>query len=83
MEDKRSIIINNIKDMLSEYVELSGDLTPQMSLANDIGIDSFSLICLIGNIEERFKIQIPTKELSKFQTLENMVNYIEQNSNNI
>lgn len=73
--------MDKLKQIISEYVDVPMDqIDDNMSLKNDIGIDSFGLISMLCEIEESFDIDIPESELSNFQTLHDMYSYIEANN---
>lgn len=73
--------MDKLKQIISEYVDVPMDqIDDNMSLKNDIGIDSFGLISMLCEIEESFDIDIPESELSNFQTLQDMYSYIEANN---
>lgn len=50
-----------------------------MSLSGDIGLDSFGIISMICAIENNFKVSIPEAEMSHFQTLSDLYNYLSVN----
>ncbi len=70
--------MNKMKHIISEYVDIPEDnIDMGMSLQGDIGLDSFSLISMLVEIENEFEIEIPEYELRNFQTLGDMYAYIE------
>lgn len=73
--------MNTLKQVISEYVGVSPEsICDDTSLVGDIGLDSFSLISLLCVLEDTFEINIPDYELSKFQTFQDLSNYLAQNS---
>ena len=72
-------IENNLEEIICNYVDLSKvDLSYDSSLTNDIGLDSFSLISIVTDIEERFNIRIHNDDLLFFATFKDVINYISQ-----
>jgi len=70
--------MNKMKHIISEYVDIPEDsIDENMSLQGEIGLDSFSLISMLVEIENEFSIEIPEYELKNFQTLGDMYSYIE------
>lgn len=70
---------DKLKTIICEYV----DATPEkidinMDLKFDVGLDSFGLISLICAIESEFDIHIPDTACASFNTLLDMVNFIEK-----
>lgn len=73
--------MDTLKDIISEYVGIpKNEIDINMSLSNEIGLDSFGLISLINAIETTFSVSIPEYELNTFQTLNDLAGYIEHNS---
>ncbi len=73
--------MDKLKDIISEYVGVPQcEIDSNMSLSNEVGLDSFGLISLISSIEDTFSISIPEYELSNFQTLNDLASYISKNS---
>lgn len=67
-----------IKQIISEYVDVPADqISENMSFQGDIGLDSFSLISLLTEIENAFHVEIPECELKKFNTISDMYSFIE------
>ena len=74
--------MNKMKHIISEYVDVPEDnICESMSLQGDIGLDSFSLISMLVEIENEFNVEIPEYELKNFQTLGDMYSYIEATAN--
>lgn len=72
-------IVEKLKDIICDYVEVERDeISPDMSFSYDIGLDSFGLISLVCSIEDNFCIKIPEYELTSFQTMQDMVSFIEK-----
>ena len=67
-----------LKSIICEYV----DVTPEQLDANtdlkfDIGLDSFGMVSLICAIESEFDVHIPDSAYTDFNTLFDMVSFIE------
>lgn len=72
-------IENNLEEIICNYADLSKvELSYNSSLANDIGLDSFSLISIITDIEDAFNIRIDNDDLLTFSTYNDVVSYILQ-----
>lgn len=72
--------MEELKEIISEYTGVEPkDIDDKMSLSGDIGLDSFSLISMICDIETSFNVNIPESEISKFQTLTDLYQYIDAN----
>lgn len=74
-------MMDKLKNIITKYIDVpQNTITDNMSINADLGIDSFSLISMIVEIEESFKVEIPDYELGKFQTLTDLYSYIESNA---
>ena len=49
-------------------------------LNNDLDLDSFTLVNLIGDLEDEFDVFLTEGEFNSIQTVGDIVNYIEENS---
>ena len=73
--------MDNIKERLVEiicqYVDVSKEeIDINMNIRFDIGLDSYSLISLVCDIENEFGISIPDIILMNFVTLSDVVNFV-------
>lgn len=69
--------MDEIKSIINEYTGIPvNEIDENMSLNNQIGLDSFALISMIVEIEDRFNTSIPDYELAKFQTLSDIATYL-------
>ena len=67
-----------LKRIISEYVDTdAGQIDINMDLKFDMGLDSFGLVSLICAIENEFNISISESSCSKFTTLLDMANFID------
>lgn len=49
-------------------------------LINDLDLDSFTLVNLIGDLEDEFDVFFTEGEINSIQTVGDIVNYIEEQS---
>ena len=47
------------------------------TLIGDLDLESLNIVTLIAELEEKYQIEIPDKEIKKMQTVEDVVNYLE------
>ena len=73
--------MDKLKNIITKYMDIPVKIDENMSICSDLGIDSFSLISMIVEIEESFNVEIPEYELNKFQTLNDLLGYISKNAN--
>lgn len=73
------VIVSELKNIITDYVDFDGEFDISMSLQGDIGLDSFGLISMVCEIERNFNIRIPDYELTRFVQLSDLVQYIKLN----
>lgn len=44
----------------------------------NIGLDSFEMICLISNLSEELKIDIPVGDIANLDTVDDFIKYLEE-----
>ena len=57
------------------------EVSPETSLADDLGADSLAYVALLQELEEEFDIHIPDEDAQKLRTVEEAVKYIESKMN--
>lgn len=74
-------------DLLPEVVALLAehspaepeDITPDKHLISDLALDSFSLLDAVSSFEEHFDISVPDKDIRLLSTVQDVVDYLEEN----
>jgi len=61
----------------------AGDVTPASSFVDDLGADSLDRVELIMALEETFGIEIPDDDAEKIVTVQNAVDYIQENAKSV
>ncbi|ANU49919.1 hypothetical protein ADH76_06755 [Enterocloster clostridioformis] len=54
-------------------------ITAESELLRNLGINSFELFNLISSIEETFNISVPDRAISKFKTVQDILDFIKAN----
>lgn len=54
------------------------EITPNKHLVSELELDSFGLMELVLAFESEYNIEIPDRDLRNFDTVQNIVDYIEQ-----
>lgn len=68
-----------LKEIISEYTGLATDeIKDQLSIKDNLGMDSLGLISMICEIERAFNVEIPDSALEKLCTLKDLRLYIEE-----
>ncbi|MEJ6952166.1 acyl carrier protein [Natronospora cellulosivora (SeqCode)] len=76
MED----VYQKVVDIIVEELAIDADeVTSEASFIDDLGADSLDVVELVMAFEEEFDIEIPDEDAEKIQTVQNAVDYIEEN----
>ena len=69
-----------IRDIIVEQLSVDASLvTEDTNLMKDLEADSLDAVEIIMAIESQFDIEIPDEEAEKFQTVEDLVEYVDAN----
>ena len=72
------MIFDKIKEIIVEQLGVDVDgLTLESNLMKDLEADSLDAVEIIMGIEEEFDFEIPDEEAEKFQTIGDLVDYVE------
>lgn len=74
----REEIIKEINDeMVSEFEISPSDIKPEAEVYDTLHLDSLSLVDLIGIVQYKFKVLIPTADIRSIKTFNDLYDYIE------
>ena len=74
------MVFEKIKKIIIEQLQVSEDeVTMDTNLMKDLSADSLDAVEIIMAIEDTFGIEIPDEDAEKFQTVEDLVKYVEEN----
>ena len=51
-----------------------------MVLLTDLGLNSYELVELVCEVEDKFDVEIPDRAISRFITVQNVIDYIAANT---
>lgn len=75
------MVLEKVKAILAEQFDYEEDkITPETTIADDLGADSLDVVDLLMSIEEEFEIEVPDEEIENIKTVGDLVKYIEANS---
>ena len=71
---------DKVRDIVVEQLGVEADdVTIESTFIDDLGADSLDIVELIMAFEEEFSIEIPDEDAEKIKTVQDVVNYIDQN----
>jgi acyl carrier protein len=74
MSEIQEKVVKIIVDKLSVP---ASEVTPEATFTGDLGADSLDTVELVMEFEKEFGIQVADEEAEKFQTVGDVINYIE------
>ena len=73
-------MFEELAKILDEQLHLNGmEITPESRIKEDLGADSLDVLQMLMTIEEEKGIVIPDEELATFETVGDIVAYLEKN----
>ena len=68
-----------VREIICKQLELEeSDVTMDTNIKDDLGADSLDLVDLAISLEDEFEVEVPDKALEKFETVGDIVRYIEE-----
>ena len=73
-------IFNKVVEIIVEELGVdSEEVTPEASFIDDLGADSLDVVELVMAFEDEFDLEIPDEDAENIKTVQNAVDYIEEN----
>ena len=70
-------MLDKLRVILAQYVEAEpGEITEDSRLVEDLGLSSYALMSLMGDVEEQFDITVDETELTEVRTIKDVIEYI-------
>ena len=74
------MIFDEIKDIIIDQLQVDeSEVTMDTNLMKDLSADSLDALEIIMAIEEEYGIEIPDEDAETFQTVGDLVRYVEEN----
>ena len=75
------MIFDEVREILAEQLDVDKDSIEMNSkLAEDLGADSLDAIDIVMTIEDQYAIEVTDENIEKMKTVEDIVSFIESNS---
>ncbi len=72
-------MFDQLKEMIVNYVDADPDSIEMDSrFAEDLGFNSYDYMCMLGDCEDEFDIEIDESEAAKKKTVGELLNYLEE-----
>ena len=70
------MVLEKVKAILAEQFDYEEDkITPETTIADDLGADSLDVVDLLMSIEDEFEIEVPDEEIENIKTVGDLVKY--------
>lgn len=70
-------MLEQLKEIISGYVDKDMDgVTEETRFVEDLGFNSYDFMCMVGDCEEAFDIQVDEREVTKIRTVGDALRYI-------
>lgn len=71
-------MLEKMKELICNYVETAPEeITEEARFIEDLGMNSYDFMCLLGDIETEFGIAVDENEIVKLQTVGEAIAYFE------
>lgn len=71
-------MFETVKKIMAEQLNLKNkEITPQSRIKEDLGADSLDVLQMLMTIEQEHGIVIPDDKLATFETVQDIVDYME------
>ena len=73
------MVFDKVKEIIVDQLDVEESaITPDTSLTKDLEADSLDAVEIIMAIEDEFDIEVPDEDAEKFQTVTDIVKYVEE-----
>ncbi|MBR3606936.1 MAG: acyl carrier protein [Lachnospiraceae bacterium] len=70
-------MFEELKEIICQYVEVPEDkITEDSRFMEDLGFNSYDFMSLVGEVEERYDIEVEEREVIQIKTVKDAMEYI-------
>ena len=70
-------MFEELKEIICQYVEVPEDkITEDSRFMEDLGLNSYDFMSLVGEVEERYDIEVEEREVIQIKTVKDAMEYI-------
>ncbi len=71
-------MLEKLKELIVSYVDVDAETISEDSrFAEDLGFNSYDFICMLGDCEDEFDVEIEQSEAAKSKTVGELMTYLE------
>lgn len=72
----------DLREMIKEFVDVEDEkITMEARMIEDLGFNSYDLMCLVGEIEDRYDVEVDEKDVINLHTVGEIVDYMKAQAN--
>ena len=72
-------MLDEFKEMICQYVEVNADEIQESSrFIEDLGFNSYNFMSLVGEIEEKYDVEVDEREVVNVRTVGDAIKYIKE-----
>lgn len=69
-------MLEKLAELIKEQLNYDGEVKAESNFKDDLGADSLDLFELVMSMEEEFGVEIPSEDLEKIATVEDVIDYL-------
>ncbi len=71
-------MLEEIKDVICEYADVDkNSITEDTRFVEDLGFTSYDFMSMIGELEEKYDVEVDEREVAEIRTVGEAVRYVE------
>ena len=70
-------MFEELKEMICQYVDVDSDsITEDARFMEDLGFNSYDFMSLVGEVEEKYDVEVEEREVVQIKTVKDAIEYI-------
>ena len=70
-------MLQEFKEIICQYVDVDEDkITEDARFMEDLGFNSYDFMSLVGEVEERYDVEVEEREVVQIKTVKDAIDYI-------
>lgn len=71
-------MLEELKEMICEYVDVKPEkITAESRFMEDLGFNSYDFMSLVGEVEDKYDVEVEEREVVKIRTVNDAIAYIQ------
>lgn len=71
-------MFDKLKELITNYVEVDdSEIAESSRFSEDLGFNSYDFMCMLGDLEDEFDVEIEESEAFKLKTVGELAGYLE------